>query len=176
MRAAFEERRLPFRARRPFRAAREDSPRKRRGVPRSCWLAFARLLRPHSANKMLRLAISKRQMPYGTRMSIPPIPFALRRPGSCEPEPRVFNGQRRAVDFARCSLARPSRVIRRIRADARGFPILVARESDLDANDGPLPFSGYPSSKARTPFDSRPERFGDFAVQAKSSLRRTFST
>lgn len=50
------------------------------------------VLRPHMANKMLRLAISKRQMPYGTRMSIPPIPFALRCPGSFDPEPRVSMG------------------------------------------------------------------------------------
>jgi hypothetical protein len=106
------------------------------------------VLRPHTANKMLRLAISKRPMPTAPVMSIPLIPFALRCQGSFDPGLRVFNGQRRAVDFARCSLARPSGVSRRFRADARGFPILVARESDLDANDGPLPFfSGYPSSR-----------------------------
>jgi hypothetical protein len=135
------------------------------------------VLRPHTANKMLRLAISKRPMPTAPVMSIPLIPFALRCQGSFDPGLRVFNGQRRAVDFARCSLARPSGVSRRFRADARGFPILVARESDLDANDGPLPFFfGVSELEARTPFDSRPERFCDFAVQAKSSLRRTFST
>lgn len=147
MRAAFvAERRLPFRARRPFRAAREDSPRNRRGVPRSCWLAILRFLRPHTANKMLRLAISKRQMPYGTRMSIPPIPFALRCQGSCDPGPRVFNGQRRAVDFARCSLARPSRVIRRSERMHEGSRLWLPESRTSTRTMGPC-LLGYPSSR-----------------------------
>lgn len=72
----------------------------------------------------------------------------------------------------RRQLARPSRVIRAIGADARGFPTPVSLESDLGANGGPLPRGirgRWPGLRSFVLGED-----DDRAVQARSPLRRTF--
>lgn len=111
--------------------------------------SHSRCLKPRTLGKMLRLAISKRQMTYGTRNAIPSIP-----PSSRPFEPFDPNGRSDAGDAARWTAPTPARPTVSSHSSDRcgctrvpdsGFPGVGPRRERR------APASGYPWPMARTP-------------------------